>query len=298
MRTAACWLLGLLLCCPLLGKEIVVASYNVENYLLVDRRKDGVAIKDAPKPEQEIIAVVKVLGRIQADIVGLMEMGDESMLDDLQRRLKAAGLDYSYREWVKGADEQRHTCLLSKFPIVERNSRDDVLLELDGKTLRMNRGILDVTVQVNPEYRLRLVGAHLKSRRAVPDYDQALLRAKEAWSLREHVDEILAAAPDTNLLLFGDLNDTKNEYPIREIIGWKGAPNYMMDLLLRDSRGEHWTYYWKAADEYSRVDYLLVSPALAEEVIPQKCGIDDSPFWNEASDHRAIYAVIFAEDRT
>jgi endonuclease/exonuclease/phosphatase family metal-dependent hydrolase len=298
MRTAACWLFGLLLCGPLLGREIVVASYNVENYLLADRRKDGAVIKDAPKPEQEIIAVVKVLGQIQADIVGLIEMGDESMLDDLQRRLKAAGLDYSYREWVKGADEQRHTCLLSKFPIVERNSRNDVLLELDGKTLRMNRGILDVTVQVNPEYRLRLVGAHLKSRRAVPDYDQALLRAKEAWSLREHVDEILAAAPDTNLLLFGDLNDTKNEYPIREVIGWKGAPNYMMDLLLRDSRGEHWTYYWKAADEYSRVDYLLVSPALAGEVIHQKCGINDSPFWNEASDHRAIYAVIFAKDRT
>ena len=87
----------------------------------------------------------------------------------------------------------------------------------------MNRGILDVTVEVNPGYRLRLVGAHLKSRRIVPDYDQALMRAKEAWSLREHIDEILAAAPNANLLLFGDLNDTKNEYPIREIIGWKGA---------------------------------------------------------------------------
>jgi len=220
------------------------------------------------------------------------------MLEDLQRRLRAAGLDYSHREWVNGTDEVRHICLLSKFPIVERNSRDDVSFELDGKTLRMNRGILDVTVEVNPGYRLRLVGAHLKSRRVVPEYDQALMRAKEAWSLREHVDAILAAAPETNLMLFGDLNDTKNEYPVRQIIGWKGAPNHMMDLWLRDSRGEHWTYYWKAADEYSRIDYLLVSPALVKEVITEKCGIDDSPYWNQASDHRAIYAVIFAVDRT
>jgi predicted extracellular nuclease len=298
MRKVACWFLSLFLCGPLVSKEIVVASYNVENYLRADRQRDGVVIKDAPKPEHEIAAVVKVLGKIQPDIVGLIEIGDESMLDDLQKRLRTAGLNYSHREWVKGADEQRHICLLSKFPIVERNSRDDVRFELDGKIQRMNRGILDVTVEVNPEYRLRLVGAHLKSRRAVPDYDQALLRAKEAWSLREHIDEILATAPDTNLLLFGDLNDTKNEYPVREIIGWKGAPNHMMDLWLRDSRGEHWTYYWKAADEYSRVDYLLVSPALAKEVIAEKCGINDSPFWNEASDHRAIYAVIFAADRT
>jgi endonuclease/exonuclease/phosphatase family metal-dependent hydrolase len=298
MRKVACWFLSLFLCAPLVSEEIVVASYNVESYLRADRQRDGVVVKDAPKPEHEIAAVVKVLGKIQPDIVGLIEIGDESMLDDLQKRLRTVGLNYSHREWVKGADEQRHICLLSKFPIVERNSRDDVRFELDGKIQRMNRGILDVTVEVNPEYRLRLVGAHLKSRRPVPEYDQALMRAKEAWSLREHIDEILATAPDTNLLLFGDLNDTKNEYPVREIIGWKGAPNHMMDLWLRDSRGEHWTYYWKAADEYSRVDYLLVSPALAKEVIAEKCGINDSPFWNEASDHRAIYAVIFAADRT
>ena len=65
------------------------------------------------------------------------------MLEDLQKRLRLAGLDYPYREWVEGADEVRHVCLLSKFPIVERNSRDQVHLELDGQTLRMNRGILE-----------------------------------------------------------------------------------------------------------------------------------------------------------
>jgi endonuclease/exonuclease/phosphatase family metal-dependent hydrolase len=298
MRKVACWFLSLFLCDLLLSEEVVVASYNVESYSLVERRKDGIIISAAPKPEREISAVITVLGEIQPDILGLIEMGDESMLDDLQQRLKSVGLDYQHREWVKGADEQRHLCLLSKFPIVERNSRDDVRFELNGKILRMNRGILDVTVQINSSYRLRLIGAHFKSRRAVPEYDQELMRAKEAWSLRGHVDDILAADPETNVLVFGDLNDTKNEYPIREVIGWKGAPNYMMDLWLRDSRGEHWTYYWKDADEYSRIDYLLVSPALVGEVIVEKCGINDSPLWNQASDHRAIYAVISATDST
>jgi endonuclease/exonuclease/phosphatase family metal-dependent hydrolase len=175
MRAVACWYFVSFLCGPLLGEEIVVASYNVENYLLADG-KDGVTIRRS-KPG-EIAAVVKVLSQIQPDIVGLMEIGDESMLDDLRNRLRTAGLDYSHREWVKGADDERHIALLSKFPIVERNSRDDVRFELEGKILRMNRGILDVTVQVNQHYRLRLVGAHLKSRRAVPDYDQALMRAK------------------------------------------------------------------------------------------------------------------------
>jgi endonuclease/exonuclease/phosphatase family metal-dependent hydrolase len=295
MRKAACWLLGFLLCAPLQSEEIVVASYNLGNYWLGN---PGTLINEPAKPEAEIAALIKVLHRIKPDIVGLIEIGDESMLADLQRRLKKAGLDYAHREWVEGADDVRHICLLSRFPIVERNSRGDVRFDLDGKTLRMNRGILDVTVEVNPSYRLRLVGAHLKSRRDVPEYDQERMRAKEAWFLREHIDEILSAGPKTNLMLFGDLNDTKNEYAVRQIIGSKGAPNYMMDLWLRDGRGERWTYYWKAADEYSRIDYLLVSPGLVKEVVLEKCGIDDSPYWNEASDHRAIYAVIFALDRS
>jgi endonuclease/exonuclease/phosphatase family metal-dependent hydrolase len=298
MRKAVCWFLSFLLCGPLQSEEIVVASYNVGNYLLGNSEAGTSLTNEPAKPEAEIAAVIKVLQRIKPDIVGLIEIGDESMLADLQRRLKKAGLDYAHREWVEGADDVRHICLLSRFPIVERNSRGDVRFDLDGKALRMNRGILDVTVEINPQYRLRLVGAHLKSRRDVPEYDQARMRAKEAWFLREHIDEILSAGPETNLMLFGDLNDTKNQYAVRQIIGSKGAPNYMMDLWLRDGRGERWTYYWKAADEYSRIDYILVSPGLVGEVVLEKCGIDDSPYWDEASDHRAIYAVIFALDRS
>jgi predicted extracellular nuclease len=298
MRKAACWLLSVLLCASLSGEEIVVASYNVQNYWLGGSASEHPLVDEPAKPEIAIAAVIKVLNRIKPDIVGLIEIGDESMLADLQRRLKEAGLDYSYREWVQGADEVRHISLLSKFPIVERNSRDQVHLELDGQAVQMNRGILDVTVAVNPHYRLRLVGAHLKSRREVPEYDQARMRAKEARHLRAHLDQILETSPDANLMLFGDLNDTKNEYPIRQIIGLRGTPGYMMDLWLQDTRDERWTYYWKIADEYSRIDYLLVSPGLVREIANEKCGIDDSPFWNEASDHRAIYAAILPVDQT
>src|SRR5262245_40585378 len=124
MRKAACWLLSVLLCASLSGEEIIVASYNVQNYWLVVPAGERPLIDEPAKPEHAIAAVIKVLRRIKPDIVGLIEIGDESMLADLQRRLKAAGLDYNYREWVQGADEVRHISLLSKFPIVERNSRD------------------------------------------------------------------------------------------------------------------------------------------------------------------------------
>ena len=58
------------------------------------------------------------------------------------------------------------------------------------------------------------------------------MRAKEAWQLRAHIDRVLETSPDANLMLFGDLNDTKNHYAIRQIIGAKGTPSHMMDLSL------------------------------------------------------------------
>lgn len=279
------------------AQDIVLASYNVRNYLKMDRWVDGRLVPEQSKPESEIAAVLRVLKAVRPDILGIVEMGGEDLFRDFQDRLKSAGLDYPHGEWVKGADAERHVCLLSRFPIVARNSRGNVPFELDGKVERIQRGILDVTVEINPAYRLRLIGAHLKSRREVAEFDQAWLRAKEAWHLRDHINRILAEEPRANLALFGDFNDTKNEYPVRELIGWRGTPNYLADVQLADRRGERWTHYWKTADEYSRIDYILVSRGLAPEIVPARCGINDSPGWDLASDHRAIFVAISPREK-
>lgn len=274
------------------GRDIVIASYNVENYLSTDRRVDGKSEKSAPKPESEIAALIDVLNEIRPDILGIIEMGDEAMLEDFQSRLKTAGMDFPHREWVKGADEHRHTALLSKFPIVSRNSQDDVRFELNGVPTRIGRGILDVSVQPAPDFTMRLVGVHLKSRRQVPDFDESAMRAKEAWYVRRHLDRIFEADPEVKLMLFGDLNDTKNQYPVRELIGAAKSPGYMRDLFLTDGTGQRWTHFWSAADVYSRIDFMLVSRGLWPAIDMEKSGISRSKIWFKASDHRAIFATI------
>lgn len=285
-------LLAILFPFVLRAGEVVVASYNLENYLRMERRVDGKKVLDAPKPAEEVEAVVEVLREIQPDVLGLVEMGDESMLEDLRGRLKAAGLDYPHKEWVKGTDAARHLALLSKFPIVERHSRDEVPFELNGTRHHIGRGILDVTVQLSDSYRLRLVGAHLKSKREVPDFDQAEMRGKEAWFFREHLNKILEANPEENLLLFGDLNDTKNEYPVKELMGSSKDPFRMKDLFLTDRYGYRWTHFWSTADVYSRIDYMLASSGLLPEVNMDKSGISSSKIWYKASDHRAIFCTV------
>ncbi len=276
----------------LFARDVVVASYNVKNYLRMERRVGETTIPDATKPEEEIAAVIEVIKEINPDILGIVEMGDEKALDDFQSRLKAAGLDYPGREWVRGADAERHLALLSRFPIVGRNSKDDVTFEMNGSRVRVGRGILDVTVKLSEDYSLRLVGAHLKSRREIPEFDQAAMRAKEARCLREHLNGILKANPASNLMLFGDLNDTKNEYPIKELTGQLKDPFRMRDLLLSDRSGYRWTHYWPAADTYSRIDYMLVSRSLWPDINMRRSGISNSKIWQKASDHRAIFSTI------
>jgi len=272
--------------------EIVVASYNVKNYQGPSHTVGGKPAPEAAKPEEEIAAVLEVLREIAPDILGLVEMGDESALEDLQLRLRAAGLDYPHREWVRGADEERHLALLSRHPIIARNSKDDVSFEMNGVRMRVGRGILDVTVRLGEGYSLRLVGAHLKSRREIPEFDQATMRAKESRCLREHLNDILRTDPSERLLLFGDLNDTKNEYPIKELMGHPKDPFRLRELPLADCRGERWTHYWAAADTYARIDYLLVSRGLWPDINIQRSGISDSKSWNKASDHRAIFTTL------
>lgn len=278
-----------------LARDVVFVHYNLANYLPMSRKVGDRLVADAPKPEKEVHALVHVLKSLKPDILGVAEMGDRTMLVDFQSRLREAGVDFPHLEWVAGEDDgQRHLALLSKFPIVARESRSDVPVEIDGRRYRMGRGILDVTVEITPSYRLRLVGLHLKSKRAVPMYDQQKFRAKEALIVRSHLEKNLASTPDLNLLLFGDLNDTKNEFPIREILGPSGSPASLRDLPVRDRYGLTWTHFWSAADVYSRIDYLMASKGLWPEIQMDRSGIACSKETRVASDHRPIYTTITA----
>lgn len=277
------------------ARDVVFVHYNLENYLPMSRKVGDRLVADAPKPEKEVRAVIHVLKSLQPDILGVAEMGDRKTLADFQSRLREAGMDFPHLEWVLGDEGgERHLALLSKFPIVARDSLSDVPVEIDGRRHRMGRGILDATVEITPTYRLRLVGLHLKSKRAVPMYDQQKFRAKEALIVRSHLEKILASNPDLNLLLFGDLNDTKNEFPIRKILGPPGSPASLRDLPVRDRYGLTWTHFWSAADVYSRIDYLMASKGLWPEIQIDRSGIASSKETRVASDHRPIYTTITA----
>jgi endonuclease/exonuclease/phosphatase family metal-dependent hydrolase len=276
--------------------EITICSYNLENY--TEKKAPG---PDSPygtraKSEKEIAALIGIIKGVNPDILGVCEMGSPARFEDFKRRLNAAGLGYVASEYLQAADPDRHLALVSRFPIVSRQSRGDVPFQLNGQPEKMRRGILDVTIQVNASYRLRLVGVHLKSKLPAPG-GEALIRRHEAQCLRRHLDRIFADDPKTNLVAYGDFNDTKNEPMFAEIAGVKKSPTYMFDLWARDPHGDRWTHYWRTADLYSRIDYIFVNQALFPEVVKTKSFVHRPENWEVASDHRPVSAAIVPIDK-
>lgn len=270
-------------------------AYNVKNWLLMDR-KYGERVEIASKPEKEKAKVVEIINSIHPEVLGLCEIGGEADLLDMQKRLKLAGLDLPHYEVANGGDPTRMLGLLSKFPIVERNSQRKLQYLIGEAVFPMQRGILDVTIEVNPQFKFRAVGVHLKSMRDVPEADQALMRRNEAHLLRKHLDGILTADPKTKVVAYGDFNERRHEPPIAEIIGDRAQPELLMsDVLLRDINGEVWTHFWDTADEYGRLDYFFISPEMKRYAGWRKSFIYSSKDFDEASDHRPIVLNINLE---
>ena len=275
---------------------VTVLSFNVKNYLDMDRQIKGEQVEDAPKPEEELEAVVEIITKAKPDIVGITEIGIKEV-KDLQKRLAKKGLKLEHTTVAEGYDPVRHVALFSRYPITATNHQVLDRYFVGPVELQFKRGILDVTVEPAPGYELRLLGTHLKSKRESQVADQAEMRREEAKIVRAHADEILKLSPDTNLLVFGDFNDYRPEPPIKAVQGRFGSDLYLRDIQLADSDGYRWTHYWRYADVYSRIDYNFVSKGLYPEVNRDDSYIDNSPNWFTASDHRAMILKIIPKDR-
>lgn len=269
---------------------VVLASYNVDSYLTMPRKVKGVYKKSAGKPLSEKKAVARLLADIHPSILGLMEIGTTSDFSDLQHHLHAVGLNYPYSEYVQGADPERHLALLSSFPIVEHHSQGLIPLHLGSNTIYSPRGLLDVTLALEPDYQLRVICLHLKSKIFVAAYNQAALRQAEATFVHDYLHTILTAHPDTHLVVMGDFNDTVSSKPLLTILGDSHSPDHLQALALGDDHNEYWTEYWKETDVYSRIDYILYNSGTT--FLLAHSGIARPPYWNEASDHCALFTEL------
>ncbi len=280
-----------------------VATYNLDNYL------------DAPagtRPAKSADGRAKIregLRALNADVVALQEMGGTNALLELRAGLKAEGLDYPHWEHVSGFDTNIHVAVLSRFPFTARRPHTNDSFLLLGRRFRVSRGFAEVDVQVNARYTFTLITAHLKSRREVPEADEAELREAEAAILREKISARLKANPDANLVVLGDFNDVTDSRSTRTLMG-RGNLR-LVDTRPAEQNGDDapnpnpryeprritWTHHYGKEDTYSRIDYILLSRGMEKEWNRKETCVLTLSNWGVGSDHRPIVAGFVAEER-
>jgi endonuclease/exonuclease/phosphatase family metal-dependent hydrolase len=292
-------------CCPCVrsADSFSVATYNLENYL------DAPAGTRPAKPAAARSKIRESIRVLRPEVLALQEIGNTNALLDLRSALQLEGLNYPYWEHVTGFDTNIYVAVLSQFPITARRSHTREGYLLNGRRFQMSRGIAEIDILVNAQYSFTLFTVHLKSRRPIPQADEADMREQEALILREKIDARLRSAPSANVIVVGDLNDVKDSRSTRIVIGrgrlglvdtrpaeknGDNQPNFNPQF---EPRNVTWTHYYGKEDTYSRIDYILLSHAMAREWETNGTYVLALPNWGAGSDHRPVVARFVAVDR-
>ena len=279
-----------------------VATYNVENYL--DQPTES---RPHPKSARARAKVCESICALNPDVIALEEMGSTNALLELRRSLKDKGLDFPYWEHVRGWDTNIHVAILSRLPIVACHPHTNDSFLLDGRRFSVSRGFAEVDIPVATNFTVTLIAAHLKSRRPGPEADEAQLRLQEAKVLRGIVDEHFKADANAKLIVLGDFNDVKSSDSIKEIIGHgkfkltdtrpaeRNGDNTPNEVPRFEPRNVTWTHYYGVEDTYSRIDFILLSPAMARDWVTNETFALTIPNWGVGSDHRPIVATFKTE---
>lgn len=282
-RSAFLWIFsGVFFVDGLSAGEVLVATWNLENYSLENRMTDAGYRKEYPKPEAQKDALREAIRELNADVLVFQEMGDERFARELRRDLKREGLSYDFAE-VMG-EGPRNLAVFSKRAF---EARRHLVVEFPyfGKTERMKRGVLELFFG---EWNFSLFTVHLKSRftERNDDPNAALKRAGEAVAARDLVLKRFPNPAEGRFLVMGDFNDSRNSRAVRAFLD-RGKLRISEYVPAVDSRGELWSYFYKKKEEYSRVDHAMVSPGLAKCV--KGAGIFDGAAVLRAGDHRPLW---------
>ena len=295
---------ALLLAANVWAGTVRVATYNVANYLDQPTETRKEVKSDAAKAK-----IREGIRALNPDVLALEEMGTTNALLELRDSLKAEGCDFPYWEHVRGWDTNIHVAILSKLPIVARRPHTNESFLLQGRRFQVSRGFAEVDIQAATNFTFTVLAAHLKSRRPSPEADEAEMRLQEARLLRAIVDARLKAEPDAKFVVLGDFNDTKDTPSTKELIG-KGSLK-LTDTRPAERNGDNarpekpwfdpanitWTHFYGKEDSYSRIDYILLSPALTPHWLRNETYVLTLPNWGIGSDHRPITAAFSTDAR-
>lgn len=276
-----------------LPDEFSVMTFNLLRYGIHDRDKDGQA--NEMKPKDECDAILKVIAANAPDVLAVQEMGSLATFEQFAADLAARGFNYPHRFHLD-ATGWKHTNLglLSRHPFASVQGLTNDVYTVGPEEHNVSRGFIDAVVQVNTGFSFRIFVAHLKSKLFHP-MGQTEMRRNEARLLSGYVRDAIEADPSANIVVVGDMNDSPRSKPLRTLLG--EPDQILIDTRPSDWAGSLWTHRQDWYDEYSRIDYILLSKGLHAELVPEKTRAVLMPEIFIGSDHRPLVAVFKNQDQ-
>jgi endonuclease/exonuclease/phosphatase family metal-dependent hydrolase len=242
--------------------------------------------------------VAQVIAGINADVVALSEVGNDTDVAELNAEIADLGVNYPHVEVCDCTDNttQQHVAVLSRFPLTNVIDRlpgraiyDE---ELDDPEREEDTGIskgMRISFQADGQT-FHLYVLHLASERGGNEQDQQ--RIAQASIVRRHY------LPDLNngghIIVVGDLNDHPGQPALRRI---RGRDDIWGDLIqtgnveffAAGTEDTRWTFEFQGKRQ--QIDHILVSRSIvdaANDIVTSTVDHGD-PL---ASDHRPLVVIL------
>lgn len=273
-----------------------VMTWNLENLFSPSSSDD----KKVQEYEEKLKTLADVILRLDADVVGVQEVGTPQGFDDLRDRLDGR---YPHHKLSSEPDGRGiRVGFLSKLPIDDSDELIDFPTEglasvpgQDGKgnpetVTKLSRGALRIAVTLSSGLKVNLINNHWKSKlltfpggkfttsdeseRAQVAGFALLKRTAEAVAVRVRANELLVGNQSQGLIVLGDLNDVPEAATTQILQGPPGSeieskgfnqPDVgddarLFNLAIRIPLERRFSRVFKGSGEL--IDHILVSQEL------------------------------------
>ena len=264
--------------------ELTIATLNTLN--LFDAHDDPYTADEGTdaKPKQQLEQLAATIHKIDADVLALEEVENRGYLEQFTAAMLG---DMGYREVVcfDSNDKRGIDCaILSRFPVGPVTSyRHREFSDGSGGRMRFQRDLLRAKVEPPGAPAFEVFVVHFKSKRG-SSTESDRIRLAEATEARKIMDEMLKDEPGSLFLICGDFNDTFDSPSLKML---RGSGATALKDFLSDIPKTTATYN---KDPYrSMIDFILASPALGRNYVPQSYKVISGSIEQGGSDHNPVY---------
>ena len=224
------------------------------------------------------------LARLEADVITLAEVENQSCLEALQAKLKEAGLDYPVAHLAEiGVPGSIDVGVLARGTLesVKTYRKETPLTREDGSQTQFTRELPEVHLTLGSNSVI-VYAAHFRSKAD----DDPSRRLAEAKATRQIMVATAEANTGAVVLLGGDLNDIPGSDAINALEEGGALVRVAKDL----PEASQATYTF--AGEKQAIDHIFTTASRATAYVPKSANVvrDGSSGGFAGSDHAAIYA--------